>query len=274
MKNRIFSLRTLLITLAAAGISVGAQAADLKVTLTNLAPQGGVGIAPLWVGFHDGSFDLFNVGQAASIGIERSAEDGNAAEINAAFSASSAGGVQGVLSGGPAFPGATQTLNLSNVDLSGSNRYFSYAAMVVVSNDFFVANENQLAFSLAKIANGGQMSILIGGSGGVYDAGTEVNDFNFSLANGAFGISGGQASPNQGGAEGGVVTVVEGNPYVNFLGQNHVPSGFQWGGLDFNAAGPFARIDISVSPVPEPSSWFLGLAGLFGLGLIAARRRQ
>ncbi|NJO98395.1 MAG: PEP-CTERM sorting domain-containing protein [Pleurocapsa sp. CRU_1_2] len=48
----------------------------LKVTVTNLAPQQGIGLAPFWVGFHDGSFDLFNEGEVASDSLESLAEDG------------------------------------------------------------------------------------------------------------------------------------------------------------------------------------------------------
>jgi hypothetical protein len=248
-----------------------AQAAHVQVTLSNVQPDGGLGIAPLWLGFHDGSFDAFDVGSAASVGIERAAEDGNAAVLSSLFAASTPTGVQGTLPGPPAFPGAVRTLGFDGVDLSGAGRYLSYAAMVVVSNDFFVGNDNPLAFDLSSIAQGGKLTIYIGGAGHVYDAGTEVNDFHDSLANGAFGIGGGQSMANQGVDEGGVVHVVTGNPYLSFLGQDLVPSGYQWGALDFNASGlPVARLDIEVTPVPEPSGLALTLAGLGGM---AAWRR-
>jgi hypothetical protein len=260
---------------AATFVTAGAaQAADVKVTLTQLAPTGGVGIAPLWVGFHNGSFDSFDAGYAASLGIERAAEDGSAAQLSAIFAATASGGVQGTLPGPPAFPGAVRTLTLTGVDLAGVNRYFSYAAMVVVSNDFFIGNDNATQFDLSSLAHGGKLSLLVGGAGHVWDAGTEVNDFNFSLANGAFGIGGGQTAANQGTDEHGVVHLVTGNPYTSFAGQNLVPTGYQWGNLDFSNQGAFARVDIEVAAVPEPSSAALLLAGLGFAGYVARRRSR
>jgi len=251
------------------------QAAEVKVTLTNLAPTDGVGLSPLWVGFHNGSFDTFDAGAAASVGIERTAEDGNAAPLSGLFAASSAsvaGGVQGILPGPPAFSGNVRSLAIQNVDLTGSGRYFSYAAMVVLSNDFFISNDNAKQFDLSSIANGGKITLLVGGAGQVYDAGTEVNDFAYSLANGHFGIGGGQTAANQGTDENGVVRLVTGNPYTSFANQGDVPAGYQWGGLDFNAGSAFARIDIEVAAVPEPASLALMLAGLITVAGLARRR--
>lgn len=265
-------MKTLLTLAAAATLATGAQAADVKVTLVQLSPAGGVGIAPLWVGFHNGSFDSFDAGYSASLGIERAAEDGNAGQLSNIFAATASGGVQGTLPGPPAFPGAVRSLTLSGVDLAGQNRYFSYAAMVVLSNDFFIGNDNATQFDLSALANGGKVSFLVGGAGQVWDAGTEVNDFRYSLANGAFGIGGGQTEANQGTDEHGVVHLVTGNPYPGFLSQDLVPAGYQWGNLDFSNQGAFARIDIEVSAVPEPSTYAMMLAGLAFAGFVARRR--
>ena len=48
----------------------------LRVTVENLAPKQGIGLAPFWIAFHDGSFDVFNEGEAASSALEFLAEDG------------------------------------------------------------------------------------------------------------------------------------------------------------------------------------------------------
>lgn len=42
--------------------SQAALALQVEVTVTSNAPTGGVYLTPLWVGFHDGSFDSYNGG--------------------------------------------------------------------------------------------------------------------------------------------------------------------------------------------------------------------
>jgi len=267
--------RPLAAALLTVGLAGAAHAAnDVSVTFTNLAPPGGVGTAPLWVGFHDGSFDAFDVGSAASIGIERSAEDGDSAPLSGIFGASVPGGTQATLPGPPAFPGDVRSTTFSGLDLGGAARYFSYAGMVVVSNDFFIGNDDAMAIDLSSFAvSGGTLSFLIGTPGSVYDAGTEVNDFNFSLANGAFGIGGGQTMGDQGTAENGVVHVVTGNPFPSFLGQDLVPPGYDFGPIDFNAYDAIGRIDIQIAAIPEPETYALMLAGLGYLGWMTRRRK-
>ncbi|MEM7570909.1 MAG: PEP-CTERM sorting domain-containing protein, partial [Pseudomonadota bacterium] len=46
--------------------ATAAQAATIRVTVENLAPVDGFSLTPVYLGFHDGSFDLFDVGAAAS----------------------------------------------------------------------------------------------------------------------------------------------------------------------------------------------------------------
>jgi hypothetical protein len=259
---------------AVLGLSaVAAHASDVTFTFTNLAPAGGVGVAPLWLGLHDGNFDTFNAGAAASTAIERAAEDGNPAALVAAFASQAPSGVQTVLPGGPRFPGTTSTFTLHNVDLSGANRYLNYAAMVVLSSDYFIGNDSPTQLDLSGLAGGGKLSLSLGGAGHVWDAGTEVNDFATSVANAAFGIGGGQSQANQGADEGGVVHVVTGDPYAGFLGAAaYVPPGFDWTPLNFNSNPAFGRLDIEVSAVPEPSTYAMLLGGLALVGL--ARRRK
>ena len=60
-------------------------ATDIQVTITNQSPNGGVYITPVWVGFHDGSFDSYNGGLSSQLGLERIAEDGNFGQISADF---------------------------------------------------------------------------------------------------------------------------------------------------------------------------------------------
>ena len=61
----------LLSALTAVTVAQTASAAKIKVTIDNLAPAGGVYFTPVWVGFHDGSFDSYNPGLSSQPGLER-----------------------------------------------------------------------------------------------------------------------------------------------------------------------------------------------------------
>ncbi|WP_232417827.1 spondin domain-containing protein [Methyloversatilis thermotolerans] len=250
-----------------------ATAADVRVTFTNVSPAGSVGTSPLWVGFHNTSFDLFDAGSAASLGVERIAEDGNTAPLSTLFAATTETGIQGTLPEGPAFPGAVRSLEFTGLDLAGDNRWFSYASMVVLSNDFFIGNDNAMEHDLSVLlSNGGMLSFYVGGNGDVWDAGTEVNDFANSLANGAFGIGGGQSMANQGMAENGVVRHVDDLPYASFLSAALVPAGYDFTPLQFTSLQAIGRIDIQLlAPVPEPDTYAMLLGGLAIVGAISRR---
>jgi hypothetical protein len=250
-----------------------AAAADVRVTFTNVSPAGSVGTSPLWVGFHNTSFDLFDAGSAASLGVERIAEDGNTAPLSTLFAATTETGIQGTLPGGPAFPGAVRSLEFTGLDLTGDNRWFSYASMVVLSNDFFIGNDNAMQHDLSLLlSNGGMLSLYVGGHGDVWDAGTEVNDFATSLANGAFGIAGGQSMTNQGLAENGVVRRVDELPYASFMNAALVPAGYDFAPLQFTSLQAIGRIDIQLlAPVPEPDTYAMLLGGLAIVGAISRR---
>jgi hypothetical protein len=271
-------IRTIAAASVALGLSAGAHAAtDIKVTFTNVSPAGSVGTSPLWVGFHNSSFDLFDAGSAASLGVERIAEDGNSGPLGTLFAATTLTGVQGTLAGPPAFPGDVRMLTLTGLDLQGDNRYFSYASMVVLSNDFFIGNDDAMAHDLSSlVAGGGKISIFVGGNGNVWDAGTEVNDFANSLANGAFGIGGGQTGANQGDDEHGFVHRVDADPYAAFLNQGLVPAGYDFSPLAFTGQAAIGRIDIEVvtAPVPEPQTYAMLLGGLALIGAVTRRRMR
>ncbi|MGB7342814.1 MAG: CHRD domain-containing protein, partial [Pirellulaceae bacterium] len=174
----------------------------VRLTLTNVAPDGGATdsglfLTPIFNAFHDGAFDLFNVGEAASAGIERLAEDGNNAALTTAFETAQSDGVAASLAaGGPIAPGAS----LSSVFVLNptDNRYYSYASMVIPSNDAFIGNEDAQMFELFD-ADGNLLPIdfTVPGSA-VWDAGTEVND----EVDAAFFD---QMSPDTGTIEGGTV---------------------------------------------------------------------
>jgi hypothetical protein len=93
-------------------------------------------------------------------------------------------------------PGATVTMTFT-VD-SNRDRYLSYAAMLVPSNDAFIGNDTPIEI----FNNSGQFkgADLIVTGNGIWDAGTEVNDEvpqNTALL--------GQMMPNVGETEDGIV---------------------------------------------------------------------
>ncbi|MEQ8975363.1 MAG: spondin domain-containing protein [Coleofasciculus sp. C1-SOL-03] len=270
MKNwdtTVLKNRGLFVTAIAVGstltmASTATAATMVKVTVENLAPESGLVVTPLWVGFHDGSFDSFNLGEPASNRIERLAEDGNTAPIAQAFLNSGAGSVEGTLLGPglspdsppviPANATASQTFTLDG-NLA-SSQYFSYGAMIVPSNDAFIGNDNPLAFQIFDDAGNflGADFMITGNQ--VWDAGTEVNDEipeNTALL--------GQMMPNTGEDENGVVT-----QHPGFIPGGNILTAFP--NADFTTptspSYQVARIRVEQVQVPEPAT----AAGLFALG--------
>ena len=151
----------------------------VRVSARNLSSSGGTFATPVWFGAHDGSFDVYNRGEAAPEFLERVAEDGTTDAITEAFNTTAPTGVQGVLTGGsgadgPLDPGETAS---TIIELDPSNRFFSFASMVIPSNDAFISSPgDQLAIELFNEQGEfqGFNSVIRGRD--VLDAGTEVNN--------------------------------------------------------------------------------------------------
>ncbi len=241
----------------------GAQALDVRVTVENLAPANGTFLTPVWVGFHNGGFDLYDRDLPATQPLERIAEDGVNAPMNALFTATGSGLVQGTVGGGPIAPGAAPFIDVSLDGTLPSSRYFSYASMIIPSNDAFIANGNPFAHRIFDAGGNflGASFIVLGNA--VLDAGTEVNDE--VPANTAFF---GQLLPDTGIAQDGVIVLHAG---FRPPGSGGILDSATFANGDFTAAG-YQVARITIAPVPEPGTWAMLLAGLAGLGWVARRR--
>jgi len=220
-----------------ARITIASAAQQFRVAVKNLRPEGGTFLTPAWVGFHDGSFDLYDRGAAVSPGLESVAEDGAVDTLNSEFAAAVADGVQSLALDPAGFGGAPV------IDAGGftgeaivtldptANRYFSYASMVIPSNDAFIANGNPMAHAVFDEEGNFLAPSFTISNQGVLDAGTEVNnEMEAAFLN--------QTGPNTGEDENGVVELHPGfngsqaNPDatpVNILG------GSNDAGLSFDA---------------------------------------
>ncbi len=197
---------------APAAAQQGPSIPSVVVTIENAAPSRGAFQTPFWIGIHDGEFDLYDrdvplgaSGLVPAPAVERLAEDGATGPISEAFSTAQPNAPQATLFGpsGPLAPGDRSSITL-NVD-PDRDLYFSYASMVIPSNDAFVANGNPRAHLLfnsrGRFVGDG---FAVAGSE-VLDAGTEVNDE--IAANTAF-LN--QAGPDIGVPEDGTVVLHEG----------------------------------------------------------------
>ncbi len=167
-----------------AGAPAQANEHEIIVTVENLAPAGGVYFTPVWLGLHNGSFDLFDPGGLAGEAIERIAEDGDAGNLREKFDAAlggEMGGMDAVLTAPEGFAGAPifDPGDAASVQLMVSpkaNRYLSFISMIIPSNDAFIGNHNPKAIELYDaegVFKGKQIVTVLGSM--VWDAGTELN---------------------------------------------------------------------------------------------------
>jgi hypothetical protein len=239
----------------------------VRVTIRNLAPAGGIFIIPMWVGFHDGSFDIYDMASPASGALERLAEDGDTMPLANSFLASAAGTVEDTIFG-PMIPqiapGESTSMTFFLDSLSATNRYFSYASMIVPSNDAFIANGNPTFFPVFDMMGGFVGGSFIVSGGMVLDAGTEVND-EIPMNTAFFG----QMMPNTGMVENGVVMI-----HPGFLppGSGGILDDPMFANANFKAPG-YQVAEITVEVVPEPATFGLACAAL-AVALAARRMRR
>ena len=263
-------LLALPVMIAATG---AAEAAQVRVTVENLSPTGGVSVTPLYAFFHSG-FDAFDAGSTASPGVEEIAELGSPATVRAERLATEPGSEGGVIaspSGPPPIEPGETAERVFTLDPM-QHRYFSYLSMVVPTNDLFIGNDDPLAHMLfdAGGAFAGPLSFTVFGRA-VWDAGTEVNDL---LDGGAFvaGVDATLGSP-----EGEVVSLFLPKPgsaaYLNSLLGVVAANGQTITGA-FGADDALVRISVDAvpAPVPVPAALPLLVSALAAMGLAARRR--
>lgn len=201
------------------GDEVGSGTA-VRVSVTNTLGEGGTFLTPVWFGFHNAeNFDLFTAGEAASLGLERLAEDGIVEGIAAEFNQQVGdNGVDATIGGGagvpgPIDPGETASFVLDVDPSQVGQGFFTWATMIIPSNDAFLAAPDDARSDAIFDENGNFLGPLVIERFGndVLDAGTEVNNEEAA----AF-LN--QTAANQGTTEGGVVGThpgfngSEGNP--------------------------------------------------------------
>lgn len=245
------------------------MSAHITVVVENSTSTGGLFITPLWVGFQDGSFDIYDSGSPASVALEKLAEDGNTSGLASALNTADANSNDGVLFGTNGVAGVIDPEEIASatftIDDATSSRYFSYASMIVPSNDAFIANGNPFAYELFD-ANGnffGKQEIIINGND-ILDAGTEDNtETDAAFLN--------QSAPNTGATtDGGVVATHEG-----FIGSEGNPGdgGNIFGGttaagtITTKEAGDFTQSNFELAKITILQSF--DLSGNGGNDLIA-----
>ncbi len=257
----------------AAALAATTQAAAQPVTITfeNTQASGGFFFTPVWVGLHDGSFDSYDGGTLASNwpGLTELAELGQTGPISAAFADATGGaGVDGAITGSSGHPtlapGESGSLTLDPADAT-TNRYFSYASMLIPSNDIFVANGNPFEHEVFDASGNftGPFTIEIYGSS-FNDNGTEVND---AFGGAAFSANGGTSAS-------------ENNVIRNFLDNANLNADTQYlasfvgsqtatGETITHVFGP-DKLVARITVVPAPGA--AGLLAVAGLGGVRRRR--
>lgn len=272
MKRRMWILLSLVVGVLTAG-AVQADHHEVLVTVENLAPEGGAFFTPVWVGLHDGSFNLFDPGGLASEGLERLAEDGDASVLRADFAGATGAGMDAMVTapegfaGAPVFdPGDKAYVMLTA--MPGKTRYLSFASMVIPSNDAFIGNHKPMAIEIYDTDGqfkGKQIITILGSM--VWDAGTELNtEMDAAFIN--------QTDPDTG-----MMTMCPVLPHPGFLGSYANPGsdpiilgGMGPGGIVFDPVAadfslPYAvvaRITIELAPangMPDEGSAMVSALG-------------
>ncbi|MEM6331912.1 MAG: spondin domain-containing protein [Planctomycetota bacterium] len=262
-----------------AASSHGQAIGDIQIDISH-GNNTDLSLTPVWFGFHNGTFDMFDVGSSADAvlgtdAVELVAELGDLGQLTADFSAAPGipGDIQGVVTAAgagslappPIQPGETGTAFVTPINPS-AYQYFSFLSMIVPTNDTFVGNDDPLAYrifndddelidELGNVVN--TLTITILGSD-VLDAGTEINSgIGAAFTQGQDGTLGTD--------ENGVVTI--GSDLSAFQGVTDV-TGRQ---INTLIAPNDVLATVTITIVPEPAT--ASLLGLGALTLLMRRKR-
>ena len=258
----------LLVCLTLAAALPAAARADfvtLSVTVENLSPAGSVAVAPFRLGFNNGTFDSFDTGKSPTAPIISIAEGGSGKDWFPAFAKADPTATLGTV-GGALVPGASAT---GTFTVDGSvNPYFTFAAMVVPSNDYFIGNDSPTRFRLFDTAGLFTPRVITQSGRDIWNAGSEL----FNPLNAAFLKIGNNDLRDP---ENGVVGF-DFAELSKFDGLE-TAAGYTFKS-QLTAADPFYRITISAAPVanpvPAPPAVVLLAAGAAGLAAVRRARRR
>lgn len=238
-----------------------AEVREVTIRVENLSPTNSIAFAPLRVGFNNGTYDSFNVGQTASPAIVSIAEGGSGADWFPAFMAADPTAVLGTVvptPAGPLTPGASASATFT-ID-TDVNPFFTFGSMVVPSNDYFIGNDSPTQYRLFD-GDGNLLIQEINQFGrDIWETGSETTD----AANAAFLMGGNNNSrtPENGVVRFDFADLAAFNGLTTAAGYNFA--------LQISADSPIYRI--SITSVPEPAS--LGVCGFLGLLALGALRRR
>ncbi|MCZ6630053.1 MAG: spondin domain-containing protein [Actinobacteria bacterium] len=157
----LVALAALLLTLLGAAPADAGSERTYRVTITNLT--NGQPMTPFVVATHSGSTSIFEVGSAASPGLQALAENGAAGVLAAELGSNPR--VGDVAVAGTAPFGSGESVWADIVSTPGA-RKLSVAGMLICTNDGFGAIDS------VQLNNNGKTRTLFGFA---YDAGTEIN---------------------------------------------------------------------------------------------------
>jgi len=255
-------MRKMLFSAVLAAAAFGSTAFATTEIMVTFEGTGPTGFAPLFVAFHDGSYDIFDSGSPASSDLETLAEVGSPMFL---VDNAPAGVDVGHVGGGGVAPMVTRSGVFTVAD---GNNMFNYASMLLPTNDWFIGNGS--ARDISDLINGTESSVTINVST-VWDAGTESEDFLTSAGNGLFSDLPASVA-TEGDVQNGTVQMLsgtfdDGTPFSDFA---NIGTMFDVSTINFASGSEVAQITLTV--VPEPASMMA--LGLGALGLFAKRPRR